>query len=503
SLLPSASQLVELSGPAKDQVLASQSGRVVAMGRSHALGNYIALEDVYGDVFTYAGLGRLASRYHVTSERSGAAPTTALVALRTAGTSAPKASATAGSQSPLTLQAKAGTPKPAGNEQSGSHTEAGGEETAGEGSTSGKVLLYARPGNPDANAVSARLRAANGGYAHGWQSLRVGVVVSQGTVLGTPETSGAAATTAATATTTATATATAATATTTTTTTTAPSAMLRFAIRPAGDTSAINPQPILQNWDQLARALHPEGAKGNSGLVGATAGAAFLLTQSELERAVLADPGIELTACARHEVAGGHINGRVLAMLLFLSRNGLKPTVGDVRCNGTARSPGGVYSAVNRGEGVDISKVNGLPIAEHQGAGTITDLTIRTLLTLQGRFAPHRIVSLMRYPGAPTTQASVDHASFIEVDYLPAAGSMSTRASTAAAHSAGPGATAPSPLAVSLGVRSVGLSASQWSQLVERIATLPQPKVSTKPGSAAIRDPGSVSTSSAKSGKRP
>ncbi|MDE3070303.1 MAG: hypothetical protein KGJ43_06210, partial [Acidobacteriota bacterium] len=56
------------------------------------------------------------------------------------------------------------------------------------------------------------------------------------------------------------------------------------------------------------------------------------------------------------------------------------------------------------------------------------------------------------------------------------------------------GATAPSPLAVSLGVRSVGLSAAQWSQLVERIASLQQPKVPTKPGSAAIRDPRASST---------
>ena len=42
------------------------------------------------------------------------------------------------------------------------------------------------------------------------------------------------------------------------------------------------------------------------------------------------------------------------------------------------------------GEEVDISAINGTPIAGHQGPGTITDLTIRALLTLPAEFVPHR-----------------------------------------------------------------------------------------------------------------
>ena len=44
-------------------VVAVQDGRVVKLGSSHKLGKYVVLRDVYGDVFTYAGLGSIASHY--------------------------------------------------------------------------------------------------------------------------------------------------------------------------------------------------------------------------------------------------------------------------------------------------------------------------------------------------------------------------------------------------------------------------------------------------------
>ena len=47
-----------------------------------------------------------------------------------------------------------------------------------------------------------------------------------------------------------------------------------------------------------------------------------------------------------------------------------------------------------------ITAVNGVPIAGHQGPGSIADETVRKLLMLQGLSRPQRIVSLMSYPGA-------------------------------------------------------------------------------------------------------
>jgi len=243
--------------------------------------------------------------------------------------------------------------------------------------------------------------------------------------------------------------------------------VLRFGIKPAGDPAAINPEPIIANWVQLQRALHPQGAKGPNPLIGATAQSVFLLNQAQLERAVLADPGISMPSCAREAVAAGDVDGRVLATLLFLSRSGLKPSVGALRCGQAALLGGAPSATVQRGLGVDIVAINGIPIAENQGAGTITDLTIRTLLTLQGRYAPKTIISLMRYPNAPSTEAQPSHSRYIEVDFAPASASATI---------------------ASIGSRAIRLTAAQWNALIDRIASLPQPRVPQKRSPYAIPD---------------
>jgi hypothetical protein len=45
---------------------------------------------------------------------------------------------------------------------------------------------------------------------------------------------------------------------------------MRFAIRPAGDASTIDPRPILSGWRQLDAAVHPQGAKSDTSLRAAT-----------------------------------------------------------------------------------------------------------------------------------------------------------------------------------------------------------------------------------------
>ena len=130
------------------------------------------------------------------------------------------------------------------------------------------------------------------------------------------------------------------------------------------------------------------------------------------------------------------------------------------------RSAAQQAAAHGGGMAVDITAINDIPIAGHQGPGSVTDAAIRTLLTLHGRFAPHRIVSLMRYPEAPSTEALPAAWNHIHLEFLP------VRA-TAAAHVAAAGPAAASPLAA-----SGDLDEAQWSQLIGRIAALPKPKVS-------------------------
>jgi hypothetical protein len=248
---------------------------------------------------------------------------------------------------------------------------------------------------------------------------------------------------------------------------------LRFAIRPAGDQSTIDAGPILSNWAQLQAALHPQGAKATNALLGATASDVLLQSKLELQRAVLSDPGIAMPACERRDVGSGAVDRRVLALLAFLSRSGLKPTVPGVHCG-------------RAGNTLEISAINGVKIAHHQGAGTITDLTIRTLLTLPGEFVPHQIVSLMRYPSAPKTHALASAWDRIRIDYAPLSAAKALRPSVPgpAGHSAKSGRTAPAP-----SVTTTVLSTTQWNQLLTRVGALPTPKVATKPSSAAIADP--------------
>jgi hypothetical protein len=259
---------------------------------------------------------------------------------------------------------------------------------------------------------------------------------------------------------------------------------IRFAVRPAGDPTTVDPGPILANWAQLQAALHPQGAKSQDALLGATASDVFLLSKSELQRTVLSDPGISIYACGRHDIAAGIVDKRVLAVLAFLSRSGLRPTVSALHCGQSPVGAGGAPSAAYSGDAVQITAINGTPVARHQGSSTITDLTIRTLLTLPPEFLPARIVSLMRYPGAPSTHASSAYWNRIGLEFHAAAALAASAATTGAAQGAKTGRLASVP------VLSTGaLSSNQWGQLIGRIGALPTPTVARRPSSVAIPDP--------------
>src|SRR6202042_338562 len=245
---------------------------------------------------------------------------------------------------------------------------------------------------------------------------------------------------------------------------------------------AIDPRAILDNWRQLGIALHPQGAKDGPVLDGATASDAFLLSRAELDSAVLADPDIKLGRCDREQVAAGKVGAQALALLVFLSRSGLKPTVGELRCGNTERTAKGIVTTFPPPDPLSLTAINGVPIAGHQGAGTITDITIRTLLTLQHKFAPKRIVSLMRYPGAPSTVAASDYSAYIKIELAkPAHAKTSKSVGAKTARAASTSATAPLPV-------NPILNTLEWQRLMTQLSTLRTPKLSIKPSASAIRD---------------
>jgi hypothetical protein len=117
----------------------------------------------------------------------------------------------------------------------------------------------------------------------------------------------------------------------------------------------------------------------------------------------------------------------------------------------------------------------------------VTDLTIRTLLSLPKEYQPASIVSLMRYPSAANTHATPRSWDHVHVEYhaVTQAAALDPATAGAAAKAAAAAARAAvTPL-------SVGgqLTPAQWDQLITRIAALPAPKVAAKPSSSAIPAP--------------
>jgi hypothetical protein len=448
-------QLVDLMSAPNAAVVAVQDGRIVKLGDSRKLGKYLVLRDVYGDVFTYAGLGSIAPSYVLPKTPRVKVKSPVIEAASTRDP-APSQPASAGVQVPLTLHVK--TPL-AQHKQGRGEVSLPASVAEPTPAGMGRPRLFAHPGNPDARAAAVASAARKAQIDRAGQALplRKGSVVASGTVLGRVRVPRG-----------------------------AHDGHLRFAIRPAGDTETIDPGPVLANWAQLQSALHPQGAKATNPLLGATAGDVFLLSKAQRERAVLADPGITLDACDRHEIAAGAVDGRVLAVLAFLSRSGLEPTVGGLRCAQRQYTASDTAAAGYSGGEVDITAINGTPIAGHQGPETITDLTVRALLTLPAKFVPHAIDSLMRYPGSPNTHASKADAGRIHLEFrpLPVTPALNPAAAATVAHSARSGRAAPAPV-----VTTSALSTAQWSQLMERVAALPTPTIATKPSSAAIPDP--------------
>jgi hypothetical protein len=228
----------------------------------------------------------------------------------------------------------------------------------------------------------------------------------------------------------------------------------------------IDPKPILDGWKLLestaiyrAAAVNPFTAKNP------TIGQILLESKEQLQQQVLADPSIDIYACGRRDIQAGQIDQRVLATLEFLAASGLKPGVSGLRCGNslanTAFDKTGTLSDNATGAGVDISSINGITVVGHQGPGSITDIAIRRLLTLQGSYKPSRIVSLMSYPATDNTFAESDHANSVHIGF----------------------ATLSDPNG------SAALTAKQWLALIDRLGRIENPSVATQPSSAAIAAP--------------
>jgi hypothetical protein len=414
-------------------VVAVQDGEIVRIGDSPSLGHFVALRDAYGNTYVYARLGDLASVYPVLQPRVHTAVSSRISPSSASAESAPSGPATAGAQprSPFSEGA----------------TVSGLSLGAAAGLESAPSSPAQPPAPSSAPKPSAHVRVFSEGsndvYLH---PLVAGVQVIAGTVLGHV---GAG--------------------------TSANGVLgegsphILFQIRPAGlGAPLIDPKPILDGWVALENTSIFR-AKGENPFLATspTIGQVLLESKQQLELQVLHDHGVRLASCARQDVQEGRVDKRVLSMLEYLSVSGLKPTVAGLPCAGSARTAEARNAAPSASsESVQITAVNGVPIAGHQGQGSIADTTVRRLLMLQGLSRPRRILSLMRFPGAAAALASPSAATAIHVAFGAPAGASARAASLA----------------------DSGLTPSGWIRLIARLGEIPDPTVGSGHSAAAIPD---------------
>ena len=155
----------------------------------------------------------------------------------------------------------------------------------------------------------------------------------------------------------------------------------------------------------------------------------------------------------------------MLATLEFLAASGFRPTVTSMKCGHGFLTSSGNVSQHSSGNAVDIAKINGIPIMGNQGKGSITELVVRRLLTLQGTMTPDQIITLMTFEGADNTLAMGDHADHIHVGWRPLYGTNSKAAKQA----------------------NAVLKPKQWIKLIDRLEEIDNPTVRLQPSKHALK----------------
>jgi hypothetical protein len=129
---------------------------------------------------------------------------------------------------------------------------------------------------------------------------------------------------------------------------------------------------------------------------------------SQLSQQVLADDRITL-ASGYGDVAGGRVDPRVLALLLYLAEAHGQVTVS---CLITGHSRFVAQSSADRkakrgrrvsahyyGRAVDISSIGGIPVIGNQQPGGIVDRAVREILSLPSALQPSQVISLLDLSG--------------------------------------------------------------------------------------------------------
>jgi murein DD-endopeptidase MepM/ murein hydrolase activator NlpD len=448
-------QGIDIYARAGAPAIAVNDGRVVKVGKNKRLGRYVQLQDVYGNTYTYAGLKTVARTYPAPKKRKVSEAEVRKELHLPKHDPKPASAASPGTNRLKAVVSRAGGPRKAGTSRTAASRRATSHEDAVlPAATPDKQRLFAHPERAGSRAAGGDLQLEAADYSPSFgagikfnprdfepKRLRKGSRVLAGTVLGRLGRTSA-----------------------------KKAPHLRFEIRPAGrGAPRVDPKPILDGW-KLLESTEIYRAAGKNPFFGADAeqpsiGQVMLMSKEALSRHVLANPNIDIYECGRHDIQTGQIDRRVLATLEFLASNGLKPTVSSLKCGHGFLTSSGNVSEHTTGTAVDIAAINGTPIVGHQGKGSITDLTIQRLLTLQGSMKPHQIISLMTFQGADNTLALPDHYDHIHVGFRPLFGDNAKASKQVAAV----------------------LKPKQWIKLIDRLGEIDNPTVRETPSKYATR----------------
>ncbi|MGI8633104.1 MAG: lytic murein transglycosylase [Solirubrobacterales bacterium] len=442
-------------------VVAVNDGVILKAGTSSKLGRYVKLRDVYGNVYTYSGLGRLAKAYAVPKERKLSADDFKLVKPRK--DDAPDGPASGKSAKGQIGGAK-GTTVSSGR---ASRTAArvarraasSAEADTGANSEDSRDRLFAypeRPRNAEMAEVTGQLDALLAAKLPGYATfsayftkafkfdrttmdlkrLRKGAKVPAGTVLGRiGKTSDDKA------------------------------PHMTFAVKPTGDDAPeIDPKPILDGW-KLLESTAIYRAAGENPFIGdeknASIGQILLMSKSSLQQRVLADPNISMYACGRDDVKSGRMDRRALANMAYLGARGYRLGITSMRCGrDNSITTSGNVSNHSFGGAFDIATINGRSVLGNQKRGSAVEALVKDVMKLQGNLRPDELISLYDFGGPSFAMA--DHADHVHVGYRPA-------------FRTGKGKQ----------VAQI-LKPKQWKRLIGRLYEIDNPTVRKKPSRAAI-----------------
>jgi hypothetical protein len=137
--------------------------------------------------------------------------------------------------------------------------------------------------------------------------------------------------------------------------------------------------------------------------------------KADLQDRVLHDSRLQIYPGGRQDVAGGRVDVRVLALMLYLAETYHQVTVSCLISGHRLYARPGVISAHIYGRAVDIAALDGISIYGHQQPGGITEQAVRSILMLPGGMLPAQVISLIGLGGPSFPLAN--HYDHIHVGY--------------------------------------------------------------------------------------